>query len=672
MGGIFFRKLSLEYFAVISLFFVFAFSINVFAAVHPLYSGFSSPENGFAFNNASNSVFVSDTVIYRTGYYSVNGGDWASFELSGSSYNNNANWLSSSAFRSLPNFLEGEHYIIVYSCTYSSSNSSWNCHDNKWQLLIIHNSINDNVNSIVNNTFNNTVPSGNSSCGNNICKTNEYCLNGDCLLNVSGNTYFVSTTGNDNNPGNFTRPWKTWQKAVEVSQPGDITYIRGGVYLPTTYIMNGGWNTGVIGMRIFPSDGMGKSGTANKPIRYFAYPSDWESGNYPILDGSLMTPNSQGHFMGIDIERAEHIHLKGLTVRNINQVPYSKYGLYTQAWGIMASDVANIVYELLVVHDIDGVAYTHYSGAWNDLDSSAGAAPAFDAYFSSDDTHWINCDAYNLYDKYALTPGNAADGWKTGGWYGNNFTWEGCRAFNYSDDGFNQDNNAFHLFKNCWAMSTNKYVGLSELWDIEGNGWKVTGVDASRIPNYSIGGESFTRFDNCIAANNYNSGFGNNVLVEYRTMFPNNAEVYNCLSYNNSEGFRDDGSGFGGIRGGIYRNNIAYGSRATGWGYAPLYEAAIYRPSIYEESHNTWRHVIYPQGQDDWPGWEYNPAFTVTNDDFVSLDTSQLMRPRKADGSLPDITFGHLKADSDLIDSGIDVGLPYIGAAPDLGPFESR
>jgi hypothetical protein len=37
---------------------------------------------------------------------------------------------------------------------------------------------------------------------------------------------------------------------------------------------------------------------------------------------------------------------------------------------------------------------------------------------------------------------------------------------------------------------------------------------------------------------------------------------------------------------------------------------------------------------------------------------------------LPDVTFFHLKAGSDLIDKGVDVGLPFNGSAPDLGVFE--
>ena len=60
----------------------------------------------------------------------------------------------------------------------------------------------------------------------------------------------------------------------------------------------------------------------------------------------------------------------------------------------------------------------------------------------------------------------------------------------------------------------------------------------------------------------------------------------------------------------------------------------------------------------------------MSSADFLSLDASQMTLPRKADGSLPDIAFMHLTADSDLVDEGLDVGLPYYGAAPDLGAFE--
>ena len=65
------------------------------------------------------------------------------------------------------------------------------------------------------------------------------------------------------------------------------------------------------------------------------------------------------------------------------------------------------------------------------------------------------------------------------------------------------------------------------------------------------------------------------------------------------------------------------------------------------------------------------PPFSVTDADFVSVDTAGVTGPRKPDGSLPDILFMHLAAGSDLIDAGTDVGLPFNGSAPDLGAFES-
>ncbi len=62
----------------------------------------------------------------------------------------------------------------------------------------------------------------------------------------------------------------------------------------------------------------------------------------------------------------------------------------------------------------------------------------------------------------------------------------------------------------------------------------------------------------------------------------------------------------------------------------------------------------------------------VDASDFFSLDTMQLYRPRKPDGSLPDIDFGKLRPESDLVETGIDVGLDYYGYGPDIGAIEFK
>ena len=60
----------------------------------------------------------------------------------------------------------------------------------------------------------------------------------------------------------------------------------------------------------------------------------------------------------------------------------------------------------------------------------------------------------------------------------------------------------------------------------------------------------------------------------------------------------------------------------------------------------------------------------VNGADFVSIYESELIKPRKEDGSLPDMDFMKLVSSSDLIDKGRDVGFPYYGVSPDLGAFE--
>ena len=60
-------------------------------------------------------------------------------------------------------------------------------------------------------------------------------------------------------------------------------------------------------------------------------------------------------------------------------------------------------------------------------------------------------------------------------------------------------------------------------------------------------------------------------------------------------------------------------------------------------------------------------GISVDANDYLSLDDSGATGRSQADGSLPTLDFLRLRADSNLIDAGVDVGLPYYGSAPDLG-----
>ena len=64
--------------------------------------------------------------------------------------------------------------------------------------------------------------------------------------------FFVSTEGDDSNPGTLNEPWKTINKAARVVKAGEIVFIRGGVYKEVIEITN--------------------SGTKDNPITFSAYP----------------------------------------------------------------------------------------------------------------------------------------------------------------------------------------------------------------------------------------------------------------------------------------------------------------------------------------------------------------------------------------------------------------
>ena len=76
-------------------------------------------------------------------------------------------------------------------------------------------------------------------------------------------------------------------------------------------------------------------------------------------------------------------------------------------------------------------------------------------------------------------------------------------------------------------------------------------------------------------------------------------------------------------------------------------------------------------GLNKYDGYDFT-VYKPRMHDFESISIEELKASRQADGSLPDVNFLKLKENSDLIDKGIDVGLPFLGKAPDLGAFEIK
>jgi parallel beta-helix repeat protein len=100
----------------------------------------------------------------------------------------------------------------------------------------------------------------------------------DTLSAAALTTYYVSGTGNDNNNGtSSTTPFRTLQKAADLTNPGD-----------TVFIMNGTYTS--------------RSGEPGKYIRYKAYP-----GHKPVLKATK-------NWIGIKVDGAAYILIEGLTL----------------------------------------------------------------------------------------------------------------------------------------------------------------------------------------------------------------------------------------------------------------------------------------------------------------------------------------------------------------------
>lgn len=256
----------------------------------------------------------------------------------------------------------------------------------------------------------------------------------------------------------------------------------------------------------------------------------------------------------------------------------------------------------------------------------------------------INCDSYFNFD--FDSKGGDADGFacKMHNGPGNRFI--GCRAWHNSDDGWDlfETDYAVEII-NCWtwgngfksdfdAIYLEKMGVPMSSFSGNGNGFKLGG-------NGSGGNSKGTHIvKNCIAFNN--NATGRTAHGFDQNSHKDGLTLYNCLAFNNLYNY-------------FFEETPTSGKVMT---FANCVSLAPGKVSTFPagtiEITNSW-----------------NLSVTVENSDFVILTEEAAMAPRQADGSLPNNGFGKLVAGSDLIDKGTNVGLPYLGAAPDLGAIES-
>lgn len=234
----------------------------------------------------------------------------------------------------------------------------------------------------------------------------------------------------------------------------------------------------------------------------------------------------------------------------------------------------------------------------------------------------LNVDSYENYDPQ--NNGENADGFAAKFDVGPDNVFRGCRAYRNSDDGFDMWNQG--------VQNTNG-VRVEDSWTFE------NGINRWGNPTFQGDG------------NGYKLGHGTGAHVLVRVLAWSHP----------AHGIDVNGN----LTGVTVLNSSTWGNSGRNFYFDENNSAHVLRNNI---SHGGIVN-IFPEIDDEFNSW--NDGFSVSDDDFLSVDPSGLDGPRQSDGSLPETDFLHLVPTSPLVNAGTDVGLVFSGSAPDLGAFES-
>lgn len=353
---------------------------------------------------------------------------------------------------------------------------------------------------------------------------------------------------------------------------------------------------------------LSKSGTANKRICYFAYP-----GEKPVFDFAKMKISTSGYTFGF-VVTGSWLHLKGFEVANVP--------MYTRSnCGMSVNGANNDIFERMEFHHNNGTGLFFSKGTGGHL--------------------VLNCDSHDNYDPTS----NQGDGQNSDGFgvhyqtSGTPTVFRGCRAWWNSDDGWDFISQEVPVIvENSWAyMHGYANSGTKRPGSGNGNGFKA-GSSRTGIRH---------TIRNCVAWKNGAAGF-------YANHSSGGNNWFNNTSYNNGVQFnlwastwdasdnRTDGVVLTGAKVHVMRNNIGFPNKNS------------YMTGV-DTKNNTWDLGIAPSAAD-----------------FLGVSDTGFTGPRQADGSLPDIPFLKLRSESRMIDKGLDIGLAFTGASPDLGAYEFR
>lgn len=279
----------------------------------------------------------------------------------------------------------------------------------------------------------------------------------------------------------------------------------------------------------------------------------------------------------------------------------------------------------------------------------------------------LNVDSHDNFDYKTMSGTSANFGGNADGFADKQFTgagnhYIGCRAWNNSDDGwdfFQRVSSSNTIIENCVC-----YQNGMPYYDMS-NHPRALGVDKPWFDS-KVGTQMKDRYGQTITItlNRYPCQGNGNGFKMGGQYTDHKILIHHCLAVaNNARGF--DQNNNGGTMW-VY-NNTGY-DNGVNFGFTTAYGTDELRNNISYQGKN----ADQPRSKSviaiDHNSWN---GFNLSASDFQSLDTTQILAPRAADGSLPDGTCLHLADGSSLINAGIDVNLWYNDFAPDLGCYET-
>jgi hypothetical protein len=353
---------------------------------------------------------------------------------------------------------------------------------------------------------------------------------------------------------------------------------------------------------------LSKSGSSDSNrIKFWAY-----QGEAPIFDCSEYATTNKAADVPVILVTGNWLHLRGFEVSN------AKVGASgDHSYSLLRSEGAsNNTFELLNLHHGFGPGLFISKGNGGNL--------------------ILNCDSHDNYDK-AGSQGDGQNGDGFGVHYqtsGSSTIIRGSRAWLNSDDGYDLIQQEYPVIvENSWAVQ-NGYAngGSTSPADGNGNGFKMGSSDTGvrHIVQRNV------------AWKNKAAGFYANHSSGGNDWY-NNTSYMNGTQYNMLASPAGDPNTTITLTGSLahkMRNNVGFPNKNSNMGGV-------------DSASNTW-----------------DLSITEASSDFASTSDTGFTGPRQADGSMPAIDFLKLKANSPLIDKGTNVGLTYVGSAPDLGAYE--